>query len=96
MFLKYILHHKLIFIVGMYFVFSVVLKSLTGIDICLPCLWKTLFGLECIGCGLTRASVHLVQLDFSRALESNWIIFIVLPAGLYYLFSDFKKFKNNQ
>ena len=91
--IKYIAINKIIVIVGAYFVFSAILKATTGIDVCIPCLWKTIFGFHCPGCGLTTAFIGLMELDFRKAFESNWIIFILVPFGVYYFTKDYDSFK---
>ena len=89
---EYIFNNKIIVIVGGFFLFSTILKSTTGIDICIPCIWKKIFGFQCPGCGLTTAFISLIKLDFKTAFESNWLIFIILPAGFYYVMKDYAKF----
>lgn len=91
--IKYIAINKIIVIVGAYFIFSAILKATTGIDVCIPCLWKTIFGFHCPGCGLTTALIGLMELDFRKAFESNWIIFILVPLGVYYFTKDYVRFK---
>lgn len=91
--IKYIAINKIIVIVGAYFIFSAILKATTGIDVCIPCLWKTIFGFHCPGCGLTTAFIGLMELDFRKAFESNWIIFILVPLGVYYFTKDYVRFK---
>jgi len=90
---KYIAINKIVVIVGTYFIFSTILKATSSTDVCIPCLWKTIFGFHCPGCGLTTALISLMKLDFRGAFESNWIIFIVLPLGVYYFTNDFIRFK---
>ena len=90
---KYIAINKIVVIVGTYFIFSTILKATSGIDVCIPCLWKTIFGFHCPGCGFTTALISLMKLDFRGAFESNWIIFIVMPLGVYYFTNDFIRFK---
>jgi len=90
---KYIAINKIVVIVGTYFIFSTILKATSGTDVCIPCLWKTIFGFHCPGCGLTTALISLIKLDFRGAFESNWIIFIVMPLGVYYFTNDFIRFK---
>lgn len=34
-----------------------------------PCIFKALFGIECLGCGMTRALVSAAKLDFSAAFS---------------------------
>lgn len=91
--IKYIVYNKLIFVAGAYFLFSALLKAFMGIDICIPCLWKTLFGLSCPGCGITSAFTYLLKLDIMNAVKSNWLIIVILPMSIYFLKVDFEKFK---
>jgi hypothetical protein len=44
----------------------------------LPCLSKTLFGLECLGCGLQRAFLLLFKGDFVGAFEMYPAIYLLL------------------
>lgn len=43
------------------------------------CVLKLLTGEDCMGCGLSRACMHLIHLDFKGAAYFNKISFIVLP-----------------
>lgn len=90
---KYLRVNYLFTIVAVYFLLSTSLNALTDIDVCIPCLWKTIFNVNCPGCGLTRAFINLLKLDFKHAFEMNKFIFIILPLGIYYLLSDLKRFK---
>jgi len=47
------------------------------------CLFKNLFGKECYGCGITKAVIASVQLDFIRAFKYNKLIVIVMPLLIY-------------
>ena len=91
--IKYIANNKYIAIVGFYLLFSTVLKAITDIDICIPCLWKTIFNFECLGCGLTTAFISVLKLNFKNAYETNWVIFIIVPVGIYYITQDFVTFR---
>lgn len=91
--LKYVVSSKIMVIVGSYFFMSAILNALTGIDFCIPCLWKTIFGFNCSSCGLTTALICIMKLDFLGAFESNWMIFILIPSGVYYFTNDFIRFK---
>ena len=91
--IKYIAENKILAIIGFYFLFSTILKAVADIDVCIPCLWKTIFGFHCPGCGLTTALISLMNLDFRGVFESNWMIFIVMPLGVYYFTNDFIRFK---
>jgi hypothetical protein len=43
------------------------------------CLSKLLAGIECYGCGMTRAMMHLIHLDVQGAAGFNKLCFIVFP-----------------
>lgn len=61
------------------------------------CLSVQLFGLECYGCGMTRAVQHLIHLDFEKAYSYNWLAFVVLPLGIFMvIFDALKKIKQNE
>ena len=47
------------------------------------CLFKIIFGFKCYGCGITRAIISGVQLNFQSALEYNEMVVIVLPLLTY-------------
>lgn len=53
--------------------------ALKGLGI--PCLFRKLTGLQCPGCGNSRAAVALLQLDFPRALRYN----LLFPLEFFYL-----------
>ena len=91
--IKYIAKNKFLLIVGFYFLFSAILKAVAEIDICIPCLWKSIFGFQCPGCGLTTAFISLLDLNFKNAFESNWLIYIIVPFGIYYMIQDYVKFQ---
>ena len=93
---NYILQNRIMALVGLYFLASSILKSATSIDICIPCLWDSLFGIHCPACGLTTAFVHLLTLDIKGAYDSNWLIFIILPVGLYFIIKDFNTYYKSQ
>jgi hypothetical protein len=92
----YIAKHKIISAFALYFLISVILKMAENIDVCIPCLWTTILDFKCIGCGLTRSFTHLLELDFKKAFEINSLIFIIVPAMLYYFTIDYIKFREEQ
>ncbi len=50
------------------------------------CPSKRFFDVECLGCGMTRAVMHLLHLDFDMALYYNPGSFVVVPIlGLIWL-----------
>ena len=91
--IKYIAKNKILAIVGFYFLFSTILKAVSVIDICIPCLWNSTFGVLCPGCGLTTAFISMIELNFKNAFETNWLIFIIVPFGIYYITRDYFKFQ---
>jgi len=91
---NYLRKNNFIPIVSSYLLFSTLLKSTTGIDICIPCIWQSIFGIHCPGCGLTTAFISMIEFDFKNAFESNWLIFIIVPIVIYYVIQDYVKFKN--
>ena len=53
-------------------------------NIGIPCIFKTITGYDCPGCGLTRATGEVIKFNFKKALEYNSSVFIVLPLLIYY------------
>jgi hypothetical protein len=59
-----------------------------GRDVCLS---KLLLDIECYGCGMTRAIMHIIHLDFGNAWLFNKISFIVFPIISYLWAKEFLK-----
>ena len=94
---KYLKRHFIFAFIGLYYLIGLTLYIFAEVDILIPCLWYTIFDIRCPGCGLTRAFIHLLSLDFTAAWDSNPLIFIVFPALTYYIIRDFVLFvKNNR
>ena len=55
------------------------------------CLFKNLFGIECYGCGITKAVIASIQLDFIRAFEYNKLIIVVMPLMVYLWINEIVK-----
>ena len=49
----------------------------------IPCLFHTVTGLYCPGCGVSRMCLSLLRLDFASAVKANAAIFLLLPPGLF-------------
>jgi hypothetical protein len=47
------------------------------------CMSVLLAGTECYGCGMTRAIMHLIHLDFSGAAEFNKLAFVSFPMLIF-------------
>jgi hypothetical protein len=71
-------------LVVLYFIFSVLLNILFGLDYLIPCLWKTFFGTECYGCGVTSSIIEILTGNFQFAWEINKLTFLVFPLLLFY------------
>lgn len=75
-----------------YELIAVVLAMFSTIDIAIPCLFTKLTGTECLGCGMTRATMSIMKFDLERAWHFNKLSFIVLPLLVTLIIIDFKKF----
>ena len=52
----------------------------------IPCIFHKITGFYCPGCGLTRALISLIKLDFYQAFRYNILLMTLLPIYLIYLF----------
>ncbi|WP_308993626.1 DUF2752 domain-containing protein [Mariniflexile litorale] len=59
----------------------------------LPCLNKKLFGFECMGCGLQRSFLLIIQGDFTAAFNMYPAIYALIPLVVFTTASLFFKFK---
>ena len=66
-----------------------------NIDIRIPCLFNFFFDIKCFGCGLTRSFEYILDLNFSKAFETNSMIYPVILGILILIIKDYKKFKMN-
>ena len=74
---------RIIFLVFvLYLAVGLYIQAVTGNDYLPPCIWYTIFGFRCPGCGLTTALLQVLRFDFIEAWNTNWKIFIVLPMFL--------------
>jgi len=88
------LKNRVYTIVLLYFVLGLCLKIVADIDCLPPCLISFTTGIDCWGCGLTRATIALIRLDFTSACELNPLVFVVLPSlALLLLYSVTKELK---
>lgn len=62
----------------------------------LPCLNKSLFGFECMGCGFQRSLVAVFQGQFHKAFVLYPAIFPIITMFVLIVFSRFYKFKYHQ
>ena len=87
---------KLIFIVATPIVL-LLLPATTFDDGRSLCLSRLLFDVECFACGITRACMHLIHLDFEEAFAYNMMSFIVLPllaiVWVQWFIKEWKRYK---
>lgn len=78
---------------SLYVTLVVVYLFLTITDIGCPILYMT--GIPCMGCGMTRACTHLLQLDFAGAFYYHPLVFFLpIFVVLYFAFGEkYPKFK---
>ena len=63
-----------------------VLYQITGIGI--PCPFRWVTHLNCPGCGITRAALKILQLDFVGAVKQNaFLVPIVLYVGWIFFYT---------
>jgi hypothetical protein len=67
----------LLFSIGYYIFYKI-----TNIGI--PCVFHTVFGLYCPGCGITRMIFSIMQLDFYQAFRYNALMFIFTPFIIFF------------
>jgi len=60
----------------------------------IPCLSKTLFGFECMGCGFQRSLLLISRGHFLEAFYMYAAIYPLLILMGYLIFTRFYKFKN--
>lgn len=59
----------------------------------ISCIFLELFGIRCVGCGMTRALICALQLNFAKAFDYHIMFWSVPILYLYFLF-DGRLFKN--
>ena len=80
----------------MHTVFPILILSRINIeDYLLPCLNKSLTGLECPGCGLQRASVLVMQGDFKSAFFMYPAIYTLIVLFVCILTIKIFSFRNS-
>jgi len=70
-------YRTLVFALIAFCIFSLVLTDST-------CVLRTITGLPCPGCGLTRATYALLRLDLAGAFHYNPMVFLVWPFSLLF------------
>jgi len=58
------------------------------------CLSKICFNRECLGCGITRAVMHLIHFEFREAWHFNKLVVLVIPFLIYLWVGEIKRVYN--
>ncbi len=75
----------LILLIGLYFAVAYTLMNYFEIT----CVFLKIFGIPCPGCGMTRAALALIRMDFYSAVKHNFLVFF-MPYVFMYVFFEFK------
>jgi len=94
-FLNYLWNRKSITMLVFYFMSSVLLVIFFDVDALIPCVFKTIFHFDCLGCGLTSAFIQLLKLNIKEAYQTNALLFVVLPIGTYVFLKDLIAFSKS-
>lgn len=62
----------------------------------LPCINKQLFGMECLGCGIQRATLLVFRGDFVMAFKIYPAIYTLILLAVFLIFNLFVKFKYDE
>ncbi len=65
-------------------------------DYMLPCLNKNFLGFDCLGCGMQRSIIYLLQGDFINAFKMYPAIYTLLFFFGFIIVNFFYKFKKAQ
>jgi len=63
-------------------------------DFMLPCVNKEIFGIECLGCGIQRATALVFKGEFVAAFKMYPAIYSLYVLVAFLLFNVFVKFKS--
>lgn len=59
----------------------------------IPCVFHEVTGLYCPGCGMTRAALALLELDFKQAFRYNLLVFLLVPLYALYVLAHKKQWR---
>lgn len=90
--MAYLLANRWITVLALYLIAAVSMRFAGIADIFPSCIVSKIIGRSCPGCGLTRAGISMLKLDFKAAWNFNPMIFLFVPAALYFLIADIRSF----
>jgi hypothetical protein len=61
----------------------------------IPCIFSEVTGLDCPGCGMTRAVLSLLDLNIHQAFRYNMLLFVLTPLYLVYSLLTRKGYKRS-
>lgn len=79
-----------------FLVISTLLRAFTEINVTIPCLIRLVTGHQCLGCGLTTATIHLLKGDVQAAARANGLVFVILPVLLVFFRKHWLHFVHDQ
>ena len=90
--IRYLKANKLTSIFWGYIFVSIVLKAVSSIDITISCPIHSFFHINCLGCGITTATIAMLRFDFVGAWHANPLAFIIVPILLFFFVSHWLQF----
>jgi hypothetical protein len=89
---SYLRKHWIVY--GMFLAYgSLIVLNALGFGVWLPfCPIKAASGIECLGCGINRAAIALLKMDFQGAALHNPLIFVYIPLILILISFHFYRY----
>ncbi|MDC7293521.1 MULTISPECIES: DUF2752 domain-containing protein [unclassified Butyrivibrio] len=81
-------------IVPLLILFIIYVVVFTGFGIGLPCIFRTITGLKCPGCGMSHALAAMVHGDFGEAAGENVLSVSLLPVLVVFFIFRFIRYIN--
>ena len=92
MLFEYLKHKWIVFSIIIAYSLLLIINAL-GWQVWLPsCFITQISGVECFGCGISRAVIALLKGNVHDAFNFNPLIFIYLPIILFWVSNDLYKF----
>lgn len=90
--INYLASRKIIASIIIVYGLLLILNAL-GYRVWLPsCPIYTYTGVECLGCGINRAAIAVLRLDFHDALRQNPLIFLYMGLAVSLIIIDFRRY----